>query len=105
MKRRWAFLLSFVLGAVALGLEWRSGSLRLEAREMQTQDFLHDIVTPNVVANALLDHSEVLARSALPAAGTSSFCLFLSQRRKEPAWRWTVWPLLFLYLVFVLGPI
>ena len=117
MKKRWAFFLSFMLAASALGFECWIGQESMDAKKQLTQDFLRnfDPITGSVKAHCeaenpsarkALDRSETLSWLTVPIAAVSGLCLFLSRRRKEPtAWRWTVAALLFLYLYLCLGPI
>ena len=116
MKARWAFFLSLVLGVFAFSLEWHSVDQSLVAKRQLTQAFVRHVDPNNVTAEALreaddpsaealLQRSEVVSHIGVPFAALSGLCLFVSHRRKEPAWRWTVGLLLCLYGYLLIGPI
>jgi lipopolysaccharide export LptBFGC system permease protein LptF len=110
MKKRWAFFLSVTLGGLALFLQFQSVGDYLEASKRVASHFdpATGIETPaphNSLAEALFLRSKMASNFGVPVAAMSALCLFLSHRRKEPAWRWIVGLLLCLYSYLLLGPI
>jgi len=105
MKRRWAFCLALVFAVVAFCLQFWSVGGYITAKKQLTEDFIRHVETGNPVAEALLQRSEVVSKAGMPVAVTSILCLFLSHRRREPAWRWPVGLLLCLYGYFLVGPV
>jgi hypothetical protein len=108
MKARWIFLVSLALAISAFFIQSVSSGDYIDASKQQTQDFLHNVKTPDLSTDALLEKSKMLSYFALPVAAISAFCLFLSYRRKESitfGWRFGVAVVLALYFYLVIGPI
>ncbi len=116
MKARWAFFVSLLLGLVAFSLEFEAVGQSMKARTLLTQAFIRHQDPSNATAEAfreandpsaeaLLHRSEVVSHISVPFAALSGLGLLISRRRKEPAWRWTVWLLLLLYGYLLGGPI
>jgi hypothetical protein len=105
MRRRWAFILSLALGLLALCLVCISVNSRSDAKQQLTEYFLRNVDAHGTPTEVLYQKGDKLLYFSMPAAALSALCLFVSLRKKEPAWRWTVWLVLFLYTYLVLGPI
>jgi hypothetical protein len=105
MKKRWWFLLSLAWGVLALCLECHAVDESLDAKRHLTQDFIHNMGPKDVAAEILGKRSETLCYFSMPIAAMSGLSLFLSYRRKEPASRWTIGLLLFLYSYLLIGPV
>jgi hypothetical protein len=106
MKRRWVFSISLVLGALALTAVLHSVNQYSDAHRQLNQLYLAKGATAHSpAAEALLRTSRTWSFCSVVLATGSGFCLFLSHREKEPAWRWVVVVILCLYSYLLLGPL
>jgi hypothetical protein len=106
MKKRWVFYVSLVLGALALTAVLHSVIQYSDAHRQLNQLYLaQGFGAHSPAAEALLSDSRTWSFFSVVLAIGSGFCLFLSHRRKEPAWRWGVVAILCLYSYLLLGPL
>ena len=106
MKKRWVFSVSLVLGALALTAVLHSVNQYSDAHRQLNQLYLAQGATAHSpAAEALLRTSRTWSFFSIILAIGSGFCLFLSHRRTEPAWRWAVEVILCLYSYLLLGPL
>jgi hypothetical protein len=98
MKARKVFLFSLALALFALALRIGALGQFQEGYRMMRESGLHQFPTEQSRRGAFLLYV------SLPLAVMSAACVFVSRRRREPAWRWVTIGLLGLYLLVSFAP-
>src|SRR4051794_16084876 len=98
MKARWAFLFSVVLVLLAFSLRLAALGQFQEGYQIRRETGNRDFPVAQSRRGA------VLLYSSLPLAVASAVFIFISFRRREPAWRWITVCLLALYILVSFAP-
>ena len=98
MKERMVFLISLVLVFFALALRLGALGQFQEGYRMMRETGLRNFPVEQSRRGALLLYF------SLPLAAASAVCVYVSRRKREPAWRWVTNGLLGLYLFVSFAP-
>lgn len=98
MKLRKIFFLSLAFALLAVALRLGALGELQDGYRMMNQQGLHHFPAEQSHRGALLLYS------SLPLALMSAACVFVSHRRREPAWRWITVALLGIYLLVSFAP-
>ena len=98
MKARWIFFLSLVLVLLAVVLRLGALGQFQDGYRIMRETGLHQFPPEQAHRGAFLLYI------SLPLALAGAVCVFVSYRRREPAWRWFAIGLLGVYLLVSFAP-